>query len=302
MIRWAIDSGRVVRLARGVYIAAHAVPSDPVGRHLLLALALQVRSPGAIASHHTAALAWGLSLPDEAAAAASPASFIVPADPQRRARTIPGLHIALREIPAAHRTTHPSGLVTTTAVRTAVDVAAGCTPPEALITLDSYLHAELLGQVGERGLRRAYREERHLARLREPLVAAAGIAATQYTRGHLLEVVPLADPRRESPLESLSFGRFREAGLPLPRMQVPIETSEGIFHVDFLWEEARLIGEADGLGKYSSPDALVREKVRQHALELLGYRVVRWLTEEMTTRPGRVIARLAAHLDLGDWA
>ncbi len=116
--------------------------------------------------------------------------------------------------------------------------------------------------------------------------------ATQFTRRHLLEVVPLADPRRESALESLSYGRMRQAGLPLPAMQVPIRTSVGTVYPDFLWADFLLIGEADGFGKYDDPESLAREKIRQQALEELGFLVIRWTSEEMRLRPAAVLARI----------
>ena len=227
----------------------------------------------------------------------SPASFIGPHREGRRSVSLPGATIAVRALPAAHRVAHPSELLVTTPARTAVDVASSCEFPEALITLDSAARMSLAASVGSSRLRDAYLSDRHLENARAELVAAIEHAATQFTRRHLLEVVPLTDPRRESALESLSYGRMRQAGLPLPDLQVPISTSVGTVYPDFLWAEYMLIGEADGFSKYDAPDSLAREKRRQHALEELGFRVIRWTSEEMRLRPGAVLSRIVAALE-----
>ncbi len=297
MVRAAQANGSVTRLIDGVYVSTSALRTDPAGRHLQLALAHQVRRPRMIASHHTAALAWGLDLDDLAAAAASPAAFIAPAGEGWRSLALPGATIAVRDLPASHRVAHPSHLLVTTLARTAVDIASTRELPEALITLDSAARMILADSVGASRVRDAYLSERHLQNVRAGLFAVVEHGATQFTRRHLRDVVPLADFRRESGLESLSYGRMRQAGLPLPAMQVPIRTSVGTVYPDFLWAEYMLIGEADGLGKYDTPDSLAREKIRQQALEELGFQVIRWTSEEMRLRPGAVIARILAALE-----
>ena len=250
-----------------------------------------------IASHHTAALAWGLDLDDAAAMANSPAAFIAPQGEGWRSTRLSNARIAVRNLPAAHRTRHPSELLVTSPARTAVDVASTCDLPEALITLDSAARILLADAVGGSRVRNAYRDERRIESARAPLIAAVHHAATQFTSKHLLDVVPLADPRRESALESLGYGRMLQAGLPLPQLQVRIPTPAGDVHPDNLWPEHMLVGEADGFGKYDDPGSLVAEKVRQQALEELGYMVVRWTSEQMWFRPGSVINRLASALE-----
>lgn len=297
MLRTAIGRGDVARLIPGVYIRSSALELELAGRHLQLALAHQVLRPRMIASHHTAALAWGLDLDDPAASAQAAATFIAPLGYGFRSLHMDGADIRVRRLPVQHRAQHPSGLLVTTPARTAVDVASTCDLPEALITLDSAARLALEGSVGKGRIRDAHRNERRIALAREPLAEAAEIAATQFTQGKLCGLVALADPRRESPLESLSYGRFLLAGLPLPRLQEPIRTSAGTFYPDFLWPDHMVIGEADGVIKYDSPDSLAREKYRQQVLETMGYRFVRWTGDEMRRRPAAVISRIAAALD-----
>lgn len=86
------------------------------------------------------------------------------------------------------------------------------------------------------------------------------------------------DGAAESPLESRSRLRLRRSDLPVPATQTVIRTTTGTFvaRVDFYWDEAGVVGEADGLAKYGDPGVLRAEKVRQEHLEQLGLIVVRW--------------------------
>lgn len=296
MIRWAEQSETITRLTRGVFVATAAVATEPTAQHLQLALALQLRNPTAIASHHTAALAWDLDLDDPMAAAASTPSFITPAAPGVRSRAAGAMTVAVRDLPQQHRVAHPSGLLVTTPARTAVDVAALGGVPEALITLDSAARLALRERVGSR-VRDAYTNDQLLAASRAPLIEASSYAATRRTRRSLAELVPLADPRRESANESLSYAHLLLAGLPLPELQRRIPTPEGDAFPDFLWADARVIGEADGAIKYTSREALVREKRRQELLEEMGFRIVRWMYSDLRQRPSAVMARIARALD-----
>jgi very-short-patch-repair endonuclease len=202
----------------------------------------------------------------------------------------------VRRLPKEHRDTHPSGLLVTTPPRTAVDVAADHPLPEALITLDSAARRILRERVGSRRVRDHNRNARLLESVRGEFIEAMAVAATLHTRAALRGIVPLVDPRRESALESLSYGEMVRVGFPLPQLQVPVTTPEGLAFPDFLWAEARVIGEADGKGKYTDRDALLREKRRQELLEEMGFRVIRWSWEQMRLRPAKVLHRIEAAL------
>ena len=298
MIHTASSARRITRLANGVYIASSAVATDPIARHLQLALSQQLLRPTAIASHHTAALAWGLDLADPEASATAPVAFIKPPSSGTRSEATPHATVAVRMLPHHHRVQHPSGLLVTTPARTAVDVASGLRTPEALITLDSSARIALGEHVGSSRMRDHYTSPRRLAAAVAPLEEAAALAGTQFTRPHLERLVSLTDPRRESGLESLSFGQMVDVGFPvLPELQVHIRTPEGDAHVDFLWREKMVIGEADGLKKYVTEADLHLEKLRQESLERMGFCVIRWTWQEMNLRPAGVLRRIEAALD-----
>lgn len=299
-LRTAIRAGRVVQLVRGVHIHAEAVPADATGRHLLMALAHQVLRPHAIASHHTAALAWCLALDDPWAAAELPVAFTAPMRPGWRSESGPGFTMAVRSLPPEHRVAHPSGLLITSLARTAVDVAAAERfLPAALIVVDAAARRLLIDRVGERRMRDHYVRPASLAASVRPLREAREHAATQFTRAHLDRVLALADPRRESPLESYSYGEMVLHGLPLPEPQVRIRTPLGDAFPDALWRSAMVAGEADGMAKYRTPQDLQAEKLRQEALEQMGYRVIRWGDRDIRRAPGQVMGRLMAAIEAG---
>lgn len=101
------------------------------------------------------------------------------------------------------------------------------------------------------------------------------------------------DPLSESPLESITRLVVSEAGLPTPRLQAWITDGTWRYRVDLLWDEARVILEADGRLKYAGDrDALWNEKLRQHRLEAAGYRVLRTIWSEVTGDPQALVARI----------
>lgn len=86
----------------------------------------------------------------------------------------------------------------------------------------------------------------------------------------------------ESVLETLIRLILVMAGLPEPELQVRLAVRGGKrFRVDFFWPQWRLIGEADGFGKYGTEPEEIRrnwaaERRRQAQLEDAGYVVIRW--------------------------
>ena len=129
-----------------------------------------------------------------------------------------------------------------------------------------------------------------------------GVPRTSLTRDDLvatLEAVPLrqgtamarrviefADGNADRPGESVSRVNMALARLPMPELQVPIYGASGRrWTVDFWWPEFNLIGEFDGIGKYTEPEflrgrtpeqALIDEKDREDDLRATGRRMSRW--------------------------
>lgn len=112
-----------------------------------------------------------------------------------------------------------------------------------------------------------------------------------------------ADPRSESPAESLSRVSMSRAGVPEPKLQWELFNDDGEFvaRPDFMWPEARLVGEVDGKWKYGqllrpgqTPEtAIMAEKKREEMIRQLGFWVVRWDwdTASSATRLGELLRR-----------
>jgi hypothetical protein len=101
-------------------------------------------------------------------------------------------------------------------------------------------------------------------------------------------VIAFADPRADSPLESISRVAFHDYELPVPILQAVIG---GYERADFLWPDYRVIGEADGLGKYTSPEVLRREKEREQSIAQLGFTTFRWTWRDAYRRPDALAHR-----------
>ena len=62
------------------------------------------------------------------------------------------------------------------------------------------------------------------------------------------------------------------------------------YQVDFLFGEARVVVEIDGLAFHVDPDAFQRDRKKQNDLALAGYQVLRFTWLDLTEYPDRVIA------------
>ena len=290
MIRTGVESGRLVRVRRGVFISADAWPDDDAGQHLMTARAELVLAPSAVLSHRTAALVWGLPHPGPASWEAGAPEVSEPTGSGAKSRSGAVIH-HLAMLPPGHVTTDIAGYAVTTPARTAVDLAATVDLPQALVLLDAAGRQVCEGMVA--AIKRSdYGNPRLVTAARAVLVDAACARRS----ASLGPAIALAQPARESVAESLSAGHFHLAGLPEPLLQHPIRTPLGTFHPDFYWPERRLIGECDGAVKYADKDAMIFEKRREQALLDEGNRFVRWMAREVMFTPQVVVGRVARAL------
>jgi len=182
----------------------------------------------------------------------------------------------------------PHGGRLTDPLQTAIDLGRGLPLPFALVALDAAMAlSQQFGLPPE--VVRDLLEER-----------AAAARRGRGLRG-VLEATAYADPRAESPLESIVRGRIIEAGLPTPAVQVNVTGVSGRpYRADLGMRIAgdppgttRLLIEADGLGKYGDASDLAEEKRRQHDLERNGHPVVRVLYGEAVHAPVNFIGAVA---------
>ena len=94
----------------------------------------------------------------------------------------------------------------------------------------------------------------------------------------------------DSPGESLSRAVIHELGFPAPILQFEVGDRRGLAGIsDFAWPEHALLGEFDGLVKYTRDmtrpgeniDAIVvREKIREDRMRATGRAMTRWLWKD----------------------
>ncbi len=102
---------------------------------------------------------------------------------------------------------------------------------------------------------------------------------------HSTEAVRWADPRSESPYESLVRAQILQGGVPMPELQVALYDEDGfVGRPDFLWRRYGVVGEFDGETKYTTfllpgetrEDVMARQEIRQARMQRMGLRFVRW--------------------------
>jgi len=171
-----------------------------------------------------------------------------------------------------------SGRPATAAAWTAVEVARALRRPRALATLDAALRS---GRCTGAELLRA-------------VVAQSG------RRGivKLRELVPLADGRAESPMESEARLVMIDGGLPPPVLQHELVDARGRWRrLDFAWPRHMVAAEYDSDEWHVGADALRRDREKFAALQDLGWLVVPIIANDVRRRPTALVDRIRAHLD-----
>jgi hypothetical protein len=111
------------------------------------------------------------------------------------------------------------------------------------------------------------------------------------------ELLGLASPKAESPMESEARLVMIDGGLPPPVLQYEIVDLNGrSWRLDFAWPDLRVAAEYDGVDWHSGPEAFLRDRRRSTALQELGWVVVPIVAEDVRYRPGELVRRLEAHL------
>lgn len=295
-LRAAIDAGVVMRVRRGIVIdtASWAAGSSGDRRRWALEAALQA-FPGSFGSHETAARLH--RLPDY--------RMDPPTDPPSTHITVTGaarregwLTVHGCDTPRIH-VSEVDELAVTDLVRTSIEVAATRSLRSAVVFVDAAMRREVGLTVGGWGLREAVLEpDRRLALRQQWRVALRPYARHRWVT-RVREAVEMADPGSESVLESLSRVAVVEWGLPVPRCGVPVQGDDGrTYWADMVWDDARVIGEADGLSKYDGVEAVLAEKRRQEALEGRGWTFARWGMAEVLPDSSVMAARIRRAFDL----
>jgi REase_MTES_1575 len=237
---------------------------DLEGRWLAAVLACGDR---AVLSRRSAAALWGLRPSD--------AIEVTVLGRSRHRRRGIVVHSS-RDLPAGDRTTRRA-IPVTTVPRTLVDLA---------------------GVVNKRDLERTLEEAERLrlldlAALRRILERGSRRQGTPLVREILGDALPGAAATR-SELERRFLVLCRRAGLPLPAVNVTVAG----FEVDAAWPEARLVVELDGHAYHRTRAAFERDRARDTALQLAGFRVLRVTHRRLEQEPAAVLNAVRSLLDL----
>ncbi len=256
-VRQRLRSGDWHRITRGAYLPDGGECLDDRSEHArratehrLRAIAGASRNRGTVVTDASAALLHGLPVQR------IPSNVQLAVPPGAWSGTRSGIDFRIRDL-GDDDVIHER-IPVTSVQRCWVDITRFGTLAHSLVTGDAGVRAGLIAV--------------------EPLMSDLDRWRGKRGCRRLARALQLVDGVRESPLESSSFAYFIERGVPLPRMQVEIRGMTGAFiaRVDFLWDGARLVGEADGMVKYAEREQLYAEKRREDLIRSEGYQVVRW--------------------------
>jgi hypothetical protein len=258
-------SGGLGRVRRGAYIdAADERLRNREARHALAARAAISRlTPGTVASHVSAAVlhglpAWGTRLD----------RVHVTRDGLTGGHRRRTLHVHVRSL-GADDVTSVDGVAVTSVARTLADVARDESFASAVAIIDAALRRHL---VAPDALERAVDEA----------ARCHGVRAAR-------RAIAFADPGAESVGESRSRVLLDRARLPEPVLQWEVPGRQPLGRCDFGWPELRTVGEFDGRIRYGRllrpgqdpGDAVFAEKRRDDAIRDAGFRVVRWVWDDL---------------------
>lgn len=304
------QSGRALRLRRGVYISRRRWQEAPPWTRYRIATAATALAPSPpVFCHETALMLHGLPLLN-----LPPAVLVRSSGPWTDGtRRVPALTDTWPNIPTKLvEAALPSGK---TRPQMRAEIADGSTEPPWMT-----LPASALSSVEGPEIYRVEPMELVLvdtvSRMPFPdavvvldAVKRQGKVNIQPWRAYLRSarrsafwdrVWDFADARSESVLESESRAVLHSLGFPAPDLQTEVLTHLGTFRLDMCWPGARIAGEVDGRVKYadealrlgrSAEEVHFQEKLRREAIEELGWRVVRWGKAELR-EPERLRRRL----------
>ena len=111
-------------------------------------------------------------------------------------------------------------------------------------------------------------------------------------RAALATLAPAAPDITRSELEERFLALVADAGLPRPEVNAAVAGHE----VDFLWRDHRLVVETDGAATHLTPTAFEEDRRRDAALQVAGFRVVRFTWRQITDDGRRVVQVVRALL------
>jgi very-short-patch-repair endonuclease len=244
---------RLHPLHRGVY----AVGQRRLRREARWMAAVLAYGPGAVLSHRPGGAHWQL-VSDR-----GPCEVTVPQ--ARRSR--PGIRVHQARLPADEITVH-EGIPVTTVPRSLFDLAAVLAERQLERAINEAEVLHLWDELSLEHLLHRYPRHRGSRAVRTALHRRRqGSTATR------------------SELEELFLALTDDAGMPRPEVNVLVEG----FEVDAVWRDVRLVVELDGRDTHGTSAAFERDRARDRALQVAGWRPVRITYRQMRDTPRAVI-------------
>jgi very-short-patch-repair endonuclease len=254
----------VERLSRDTYLP-RVLAGDLRQR---LAAVLLTAPAGAVLSHATAAALWGIHIPLQHPVDRR-VDLIVPGASRAESRADRRIH----RVPVDDdELTRRESFVVTTLERTWRDLAAVLKPPALLAVTDQLLAGG-----------------RSVPDLQEQLARRPSGRGSARARA----VLPMADARAESPMESVLRWLLHVAGVPTPELQFVVRSPGGAFlgRADLAWPDRKVLVEFDG-DVHRQRDVFVNDLRRQNQLIVAGWTVLRFTSADLLGRPDEVIAEI----------
>lgn len=256
-----VRAGTLFRVWHGVY-SSH--PPDIACR--LRALDLLAGLP-IVACMHTAAQIYGFDT--------DPDDRIHILDPGVRMRPSPDLMVHQR-IGAPLKKVN--GRLLTAPAWTAIELARTLRRPRVLATLDAALRSETCTIADLEAALNEQHGRRGIVKVRE--------------------LLPLADARSESPMESEMRLVFLDWGLPAPELQYEIRDLHGkLWRVDFAWPEHVVAAEYDSVDWHANPDAFKHDRMKSARLHEAGWTSVPAVVDDVRRYPAELCARIYRAFD-----
>ncbi|MDX6691756.1 MAG: hypothetical protein QOG15_3213, partial [Solirubrobacteraceae bacterium] len=245
---------------RGVY-AVGPRRLTRAGRWMAAVLAV---GPDAVVSHRSAGALWGMIGRD---------GGDVEVSVHRELRDRAGICIHLADLPPDEITVIDA-IPVTTAARTLLDLAAVLTRPQLERALHEADIRRLWDVTGLHALLDRYPTRPGTPLLREILADHATVSKPEFVRRFLAFLMDHDLPR------------------PLVSRLIP-----DIGECDFVWPDARLIVELDGYATHGTRAQFERDRARDRAAQVAGWRVIRITWRQLRDEAGQLAADLRRLLD-----
>jgi hypothetical protein len=163
---------------------------------------------------------------------------------------------------------------------TEVEIGRTLRRPRALAVLDAALHVECCS----------------------PAELTAAVTEQKGRRGiiQVRALVPLADSRAESPMESEARLVFIDGGLPLPELQFEIVDRHGkLWRVDFAWPDSKVVAEYESVEWHANPEGWKHDRMKTARLQESGWTTVPMVVDDVRKHPYELVTRIFSHLERG---